>query len=52
MLGKLIGRRALRRMRRMVATEILCPATNGVANVVGLARQGSGHDALRHLADH
>lgn len=51
MLGKLIGRRTLRRMRRMVAIEGLFPNTNGVANEVGRARRGSGHDALSDLAN-
>jgi hypothetical protein len=51
MLGKLIHWRALRRMRRMVAVDSLLHDTDGVANEVGLARHGSGHDALCDLAD-
>jgi hypothetical protein len=49
--GKSIGRRALLRMGRKVASEDLVPDTTGITNVVGLTRRGSGHDSLRDLAD-
>lgn len=51
MLGKLIRWRTLRRMRCMVAVDNLLDDTDGVAAEVGLARHGSGHDALCDLAD-
>jgi hypothetical protein len=35
----------------MVAVEVILHDTNGIANEVGLARHGSGHDALRDLGD-
>jgi hypothetical protein len=49
--GKSIGRRALLRMGRKVASEDLVPDTTGITNVVGLTRRGSGHDSLCDLAD-
>jgi hypothetical protein len=35
----------------MVASANLSHDTDGVANKIGLARHGSGHDALCDLAD-
>ena len=35
----------------MVAVEVILHDTNGIANEVGLARHGSGHDALRDLGE-
>ena len=51
MLGKLIHWRAMRRKRRMVAVDSLIHDTDGVAKEIGLARHGSGDDALCDLAE-
>ena len=51
MLGELTDWRALGRMRRIDALGNVLRYTGGVSNEVGLARHGSGHDALCDLGD-